>query len=183
LSPDALYLPGRPRSVVVRNETPEVYLATRIAELERNTLELGRRAGREAALAEFAELFASLADDAIAAGERAAAGLASQTALLVTAVASQVLRKELEAGRYDIERMVRETLAVAATGRAPCTVRVHPDDAEHLASVRFRSGTTVVADAELRQGSVHVESSHGLVVREIDIILRQLRATLEARAT
>jgi len=179
LSPERIRLPSALRAASVVSEPAEVYTrrlwAAELAAAEQR----GHKRGHAEALARYADTIQKVVEGVEDAGERAVEGLAARTAVLVAAVSSQVLRQELEAGRYNIERMVRDTLATAATGRSPCTVRVHPDDAQKLAAVPFRSGTSVEADSEVAPGCVQVESAHGLVVREIEEILRQLRANLE----
>lgn len=179
-SPESLRLPQAPRAVRVSSLAPEAFLAAEVERVRAAADAAGRVAGRRAALEEFGALFAALEAGARAAGERGAADLAARTAQCVVAVAGRVLCRELDAGRYDIERMVRETLAAAAAGRAPCTVRVHPADAERLAAVPFRAGTTIEPDAELALGCVEVESAQGLVARDVDDVLRQVGAALEA---
>lgn len=160
-------------------ESVEDYTRARWAEELAVAEQRGYERGHAFALDQYAHTIDTLVNGVRAAGERAVDGLATRTAVLVAAVSSQVLRRELEAGRYDIEGMVRDTLTTAATGRVPCTVRVHPDDAQRLEAVRFRSGTVVEADGDVALGCVQVESVHGLVVREIEEILRQLRSNLE----
>lgn len=179
-SPERLSLPRAPSAVRVSPLAPEAFLAAEVERVRATAEARGREAGRREALDEFGALFEGLQAAASASGERAAAALAARTAQCVVAVAERILCRELDAGRYDIERMVRETLAAAAVGRAPCTVRVHPGDAERLAAVPFRAGTVIEPDAELSPGCVHVESAQGLVARDVDDVLRQVGAALEA---
>jgi flagellar biosynthesis/type III secretory pathway protein FliH len=82
-----------------------------------------------------------------------------------------LVRAEVRAQRHDVEKIVRETLAAAATERGPCVVHLNPDDLARLEGVRFRAGTRLEADSGVRRGDVHVESALGLLVREIDALL------------
>ena len=109
-----------------------------------------------------------------AAREQAAEQLAATTAQLAVEIARQLLRTEIAAGRYDLERIVRETLAFADVGRGRCVVHVNPLDAAELAVARFRSGTTIEADEAVARGDVHVTTPGGLLVREIDAALRDI---------
>jgi flagellar biosynthesis/type III secretory pathway protein FliH len=94
--------------------------------------------------------------------------LAETAATLAVEMAQVVLCKELAEGQYDLATIVRETLAAAGSSMGPMTIHVHPDDAETLKDVRFRSGTTVHADPSLRRGNVQVETDGGLLVRDVD---------------
>jgi flagellar biosynthesis/type III secretory pathway protein FliH len=181
-SPERLRLPARPRAVRVSAQGYEAFLDARVAEVAAAAERRGMRAGRAEALAELGALVDSAVEQTHAAGERAAAALAARTAECVVTVAAHVLKREIDAGRYDIERMVRDTLATAATGHAPCVVRVHPSDADRLAAVPFRARTEVRADPELSPGSVQVDTAQGAVVRDVHVVMRQLRFALEALA-
>lgn len=99
------------------------------------------------------------------------ASVAKAAAELAFAIVRRLLYVEIDAGRYDLERMVRDTLHAAAAGRSPCVVHVHPDDALRLEGVAFRSGTTIESDIGVPKGSVHVETPMGLMVRELDALV------------
>lgn len=102
-------------------------------------------------------------------------GLAVELAL---EIARTLLRVELPAGRYDLERIVRETLACSDAGRGACVVHVNPVDAERLAAVPFRAGTEFEADHGVPAGSVHVTTPQGLLVRDLDQALASIRERL-----
>ena len=110
--------------------------------------------------------------------EEAAEALTAQAIELGVGIAATLLRTELDAGRYDLETIVRESLAASGAGRARVRVHVAPADAERLATTPFREGTEVVADPALRRGDVHVETERGLLVREIDETLEAIRTRL-----
>lgn len=85
---------------------------------------------------------------------------------IATTIARTLLKRDLAQGEYDIEGMVRESLAEANVGRGTCTVHLHPTDYAQLAETPFRAGTTIRADEGVAKGDVHVETSLGLLVRE-----------------
>jgi flagellar assembly protein FliH len=101
-------------------------------------------------------------------GERAAvqANLARVSVELALVIAREVVRREIRAGNYDLEAIVRESLAEASLAAGPCRVRVSPKDRTALEAVPFRSGTTLVADEGVRRGDVQVETALGMLVRE-----------------
>jgi len=114
-----------------------------------------------------------------AASQHAAEEMAHCAVQLVLEIAREVLRSELDAGRYDLERIVRDTLSFANVGRGNCVVHLNPADAAALADIRFRAGTTVEADADVARGDVHVTTPRGLLVREIDEALRAIGERLQ----
>lgn len=97
-------------------------------------------------------------------------------------IARHLLRSELQAGRYDLERIVRETLHASGVGRGSCVVHLNPADVEKLAHVAFRSGTKIEADPEVSCGDVHVSNEHGLLVRDIDECLESIGERLRELA-
>jgi len=138
----------------------------------------GERHGRSEAGAALDAVVARLA----ATEEEARAALAAGAVDLGVEIARTLLRGEIQRDRHDIERIVRNTLAEAATGRAPCVVHVHPSDHARLAQTKFRSGTRIEADVGVSKGDVHVETSLGVLVRDLDdaleAIARRLREDL-----
>ncbi len=102
------------------------------------------------------------------------AALVSSACELALEIARALLRSEITRGNYDLEGIVRETLGEAAVGRSPCVVHLHPSDHARLSEVRFRSGTRVEADQGVPKGDVHVETSLGLLVRDLDSALESI---------
>lgn len=98
-------------------------------------------------------------------------------------IARHLVRREVEAGRHDIERIVRETLAQSGVGREPCVVHLSPEDVTALHGVPFRNGTVIEVDPMVARGEVHVTTAQGLFVREIDAILAALLERLTREAT
>lgn len=135
----------------------------------------GERAGRATAgklLDQAGARLVSLESEARAALARSAAELALE-------IARTLLRHEIGRGNYDIEKIVRETLAEAATGRSSCVVHLNPLDHARLGEVRFRSGTRIEPDEGVARGDVHVETALGLLVRDIDGALDSIAKRLQ----
>lgn len=105
--------------------------------------------------------------------------LAETSVQLALEIAQVLLRKELGSGNYDIKAIVHEVL-VSSSGSGPLTVlHVHPDDAATLAEVQYRSGTTVEADPSVRRGDVRMHTDQGLLVRNIDSCMTNIRESLQ----
>ncbi len=111
--------------------------------------------------------------------EAAARGVAEDAANLAVAIAREILRVELDAGRYDLERIVREALQASGAGRSACVVHLHPDDLQRLQGVAFRSGTRLEADPEIARGDVHISTSRGTLIRDVDAALAAVAERLK----
>ena len=147
-------------------------LAERLARDEAGrAFERGRDAGR----AEAAQGAARALEAAVARLEeerdRVLEALAGDAVGLAVAIARTLVRAEIEAGRADVERIVRETLAASGVGRGACVVHLHPADAARLERVSFRAGTRIEADHEVARGDVHVTTPWGVLVRDVDASL------------
>jgi flagellar biosynthesis/type III secretory pathway protein FliH len=134
----------------------------------------GRAEGRAAALSEVGRAFEEALERLDAGRRDAEEQLARGAVELALGIAQHLLRSEIPAGRYDLERIVREALACSDTGRGACVVHVHPLDAERLSEVPFRAGTQIEPDHAVPRGSVHVTTPHGLLVRDLDLALRSI---------
>lgn len=110
--------------------------------------------------------------------EHALDQLTSAAIELSVEIARQLVQVELQAGHYDLERIVRMSLAHSGLGRGAAIVQVSPEDHERLAHVTFRRGTEIVPNTALESGDVHVESPNGLLVREIETSLDSIREQL-----
>ena len=97
---------------------------------------------------------------------------------LAVGIAQEILRQEMDSGNYDIEAIVRSTLAVANTGRSACTIHLNPEDVAAIDSTRFRSNTRFESDPDIARGDVHVSTPQGLLVRDIDATLTRVREEL-----
>ena len=136
--------------------------------------ELGFTEGHRAAVEDSAGLLNRAAEALDALREEAAESLARTSAQLGLAIASHLVRAEIDAGRYEVEAIVREVLAASGIGRGSCVVHLSPEDVERLADVSFRAGTEIEADIEVPSGDVHVTTPHGLLVREMDRALHDI---------
>jgi len=138
----------------------------------------GERRGREAAAVVLDQLARELEERE----ERLKATLARTASELALEIARTLLRSEISEGRYDLERIVRDTLRDSGVGRGHCVVHLNPADHAQLAAARFRSGTRLEPDEGIARGNVHVETQLGLLVRDmdgaLDSIARRLREEL-----
>jgi flagellar biosynthesis/type III secretory pathway protein FliH len=141
---------------------------------ERRAFERGLAQGKAQALGR-----AAGALERAAAELEVAHGSASKLAVeMALEIARVLLRREAKAGNYDLEKLVRETLAVSGVDRGRCVVHVHPDDAKELEAVTFRAGTVVEADIAVARGNVQVSTPRGLLVREFEQALDAIGAEL-----
>ena len=142
------------------------------ARLEREASERAREEGREAGRREALEGAARALEAAVARIEAerevALAALSAEAVDLAVAIARTLVRCEIEAGRADVERIVRDTLAASGVGRGACVVHLHPADAARLERVSFRAGTVIESDHEVARGDVHVTTPWGVLVRDVD---------------
>jgi flagellar biosynthesis/type III secretory pathway protein FliH len=107
----------------------------------------------------------------VQAREESDRAVAEDSVKLATVIARELVRREVDAGRHDIERVVREALQVSGAGRAECVVHLHAEDMKRLTGVAFRSATRLEADPEIARGDVHVSTPRGVVVRDLDAAL------------
>ena len=144
----------------------------------------GRREGEQAARAELAAALDAALAQIDALRDTALARLAQDAAQLGVEIARELVRCETKAGRHDVERIVRETLAASSVGRGACVVHLHPRDAARLERVHFRARTQIEPDPAVAEGDVHVTTPQGLLVRDLehalDTIGERLRQELQA---
>lgn len=157
----------------------DAYVDGLLAAERARALEQGRREGRDAAL----RAAAGALDEAAARLDRdrelAREKLSTAASELAIAIARELARVEIRAGRQDVERLVREVLALSGIGRAPCQVHLNPDDAQRLSDVKFRAGTVIVPDVGVPRGDAQVETPQGLLVHDFEEALARLAARLE----
>ncbi len=149
-----------------------------LAGLIERRVALARAEGERAASAKAARALELAAERLDRAREEAQAALARNTVQLAVEIARTLVRKELIAGTHNLESMVREALAASGAGRGPCTVHLNPADIAALEGVRFRAGTELEPDEAVARGDVHVETPHGLLVRETSEALRSIHERL-----
>jgi flagellar biosynthesis/type III secretory pathway protein FliH len=137
--------------------------------------ERGRAAGHAAGEARALAGAVQRLDEAVAefqrAREAADRAVAADAANLAVSIARELLRVEITAGRYDLERIVRESLQASGAGRAECVVHLHPRDLQKLEGVAFRSATRLEGDPDVALGDVHVSTARGTIVRDVDAAL------------
>lgn len=156
-------------------------LATVRARLESELKDRARSEGRAQALHEAAGALEAATVRLDEARESAADELTRACVTLAVEIAREIVQQEFEAGRYDVERIVRESLAVSGVARGESVVvHVHPEDAAALASTPFRAGTSVVPDPEVARGDVHVTTPHGTLVRDMEHALASIRERLRS---
>ncbi len=139
---------------------------------------LGRADGTREALEGAGRLLDAAVQQVDAARNRAEQDLPREVLELAVEVADQLLRARLADGAYDLERIVRGALAGGGVDRGRCIVRLHPTDLKRLDGVHFREDTSLVAQSDLALGTVHVEMTRGLLVRDPVEALEQIREAL-----
>lgn len=176
--PSPIHTKSAPSAVRISDKS----LAQLEASAARRRLEAAYAQGRAdeaaAGLCKAAENLDQAVGRAEAARERAEDEIARDAVLLAVEIANQLLKVRIEAGDYDLERIVRSALDESDVGRVPCTVHLHPADHERLAGIQFRSGTQLEADPEMQPGEVHVSTPRGLLVRDLNAALDSIREQL-----
>ncbi|MBL8695842.1 MAG: hypothetical protein JNJ88_17240 [Planctomycetes bacterium] len=105
---------------------------------------------------------------------------------IVKKIASEVLRREVDAGRYDLSGIVRDCLAAARGGDRGVTVCLHPTD---LAASKENgwlralenNGTKVRGDAAVGRASCRLETPYGTVTRDIGAVVADVFAAVDGR--
>lgn len=110
--------------------------------------------------------------------DRAEESLSTDAIELGVEIARQILKVEIAASNYDLERLVRSTLGASDVKRGHCVVFLNPDDIEMIDGVTFRKETELRSDASVPRGSVHVETPRGLLVRDPNAALEEIREQL-----
>lgn len=144
----------------------------------RTALAAERRAAYEEATRTAARALEAAAEALDEARQRAAVALSSDAVSLAVEIASQILKVEIAASNYDLEQIVRSTLAASGIKRGCCVVHVNPEDAAMLDGVVFREQTTLEPDADVERGTVQVETARGVLVREPAAALEEIREQL-----
>jgi len=140
--------------------------------------ERGRAAGYAEAIAGSASTLEQAAEQYHVLRTELSEQAGSCAAKLATDIVRQLLRIEVPAGNYDLEKIVREVLVQGDAGYGHYVVRLNPADAERLADTPFRAGTKIEADEDVRLCDVRVETPQGVLVRELDACLRDIRERL-----
>jgi len=104
---------------------------------------------------------------------------------LAMKIARKVLMQEIQAGRYEIEPIVKEALGHVSTQR-DVTVRLNPDDyakcemASQQAASEETSGLRFVADPAIPPAQCVVETPEGVVESSAEAHLEDIGRALEA---
>ncbi|MEM9381985.1 MAG: FliH/SctL family protein [Planctomycetota bacterium] len=141
-------------------------------------IEAARREGRDEVLHGACEALQAAAARLDEARERAEEALASDAVALGVEIARQLLKVEIAAENYDLETIVRATLAASEVKRGRCVIHLNPEDAAAIADVAFRGQTEVSPSADVTRGTVHVETPRGLLVRDPEAALEEIREQL-----
>lgn len=160
-------VPGEPSSVRVVEADGGDPLERAIERLRDEAHAEGLATGIARANSEAAQALSLAAERLAARVEEVEPSMARTAVELAVQIAQDLICVEIEQGRHDLERIVRETLQASGVGRQACTVHLNPGDAAQIADVPFRAGTEIVADVEVARGDVHVETSNGLFVRDM----------------
>jgi flagellar biosynthesis/type III secretory pathway protein FliH len=157
-----------PASVRVVDGTPEYAFEEIVrARIDAATAR-GAELGAAEAIASAAGALALASDRLESVVEKARHDVGASAVQLALEIARHLLKAEVEAGRYDLEGVVREALEASGVGRASCTVHLNPKDLLRLEGVPFRVGTELVGDIAVPVGDVHVTAPDGLLVRDLD---------------
>ncbi|MBL4769605.1 MAG: hypothetical protein JKY61_00280 [Planctomycetes bacterium] len=152
------------------------------SDLFNSDLQAARQAGFQAGMLEAHQNAAKAMDSAVdrldQAREQALDALSTSTVELAVEIARQIVRIEIQAGNYDLERIVRGALSQSGLGRGQAVIHVCPSDYKRLEEVTFRNGTEVEVDTTLEPGDVHVQAAQGLLVREVSECLASVREQL-----
>ncbi len=182
MSPERVRLESAPGAVrITDGASLQNLLDLHLSALEAQAHAAGRSAAAAEAEARVNRSLATL-DEAVAALSAAQAAanaeIGRMAVKLGVGIARRILRHELPNRNYDIEAIVRETLARAGVGRGACVVHLHADDVAALAGHSFRSNTVLEADPDLARGDVQVQTPQGLLVRDIEELLLGIQESL-----
>ena len=168
MSPDPIRLASSPSTVRVVPGSTQSAIEEIIQKRIDAATQLGAERGAEDAIASAAGALDKASErlDEVVAQAR---GEVERSAVeLALEIARNLLKVEVDAGRYDLETVVREALDASGAGRANCTVHLNPRDLLRLEDVPFRAGTELVGDIAIPIGDVHVTAPEGLLVRDLD---------------
>lgn len=98
-------------------------------------------------------------------------------------IAEKILLSEIQAGHYDIEKIVQETLKTAPNPQE-VTIRLNPDDLQKLQqtvdnnSIASFKNTKMIPDANIGRAQCIIETDKGIVRYFIDEHLKQIDKAL-----
>lgn len=141
-------------------------------------MDAARQEAREEAARTAVEALNQATDRLDASRERAEEALSADAVTLAVEIARQILKVQIAAGDYGLEQIVRSTLSASEIKRGRCVVHLHPADAEMLQDVVFRGETEIVSTGDIPRGSVQLETPRGLLVRDPNAALEEIREQL-----
>ena len=174
---DPLPLHAAPQGARLRDSLEEVREESRRAALA-EAYARGLEDGRRETLSSGAAALQAVVERVDAAADRAQEELARQAVELAVEIARTLVGLLVDAGEYDLERIVRGALSDSGVGRGACVVHLNPEDHARLEGVLFRSGTQLCVDPSLQRGDVHLSTPRGLLVREMNAALEAIREQL-----
>lgn len=181
-SPEPLALGFTPTRVGVRQLPYQEALEALTEERAQARVEAARASAQSetdaSVRAELTETVNCVIDAMHAERELVESSITETAVTIALEIARQILRVELEEGRYELQTVVRECLAKGTRGRGACQVHVSPTDYERLQDMRLRAATELLADPGLSLGEVRVESPQGLVVRDPESVLERITEAL-----
>ncbi|QDV04993.1 flagellar assembly protein H [Planctomycetes bacterium Poly30] len=141
-------------------------------------MEAARQEAREEAMQTAVKALNAAADRLDEAREFAEEALSADAVALGVEIARQILKVQIASGDYGLEQIVRSTLSASEIKRGRCIVHLHPADAEMLKDVVFRGETEIMSDGDIPRGSVQLETPRGLLVRDPNAALEEIREQL-----
>lgn len=97
---------------------------------------------------------------------------------LALEIAESLVHRSLDSGAADLESIVRESLKLSEVDRERCTLHLNPDDLDQLPTSNLPANLSVEADASLARGDLQLETPHGLLVRDVQASLEDIRERL-----
>src|SRR4051812_27750290 len=97
------------------------------AEAEKRGYLRGVAEGEARAMSGAVLRFDAAAVELVRAREHSDRAVAEDSAKLALLIAREIVRREIDEQRYDIERIVREALQASGAGRGECVVHLHAD--------------------------------------------------------
>lgn len=178
MSLDPLHLEHAPRSVRIRRGGADTLLDEHVERLRARTFEAGRAQGREESLQGPAGALTRAAEALTRARGEAEDNLARIAVELALEIAESLVHRSLAAGDADLESIVRETLRLSEVDREGCTLHLNPDDLDQLPTSKLPANLSVEADASLGRGDLQLATPHGLLVRDVEASLADIRERL-----
>jgi len=171
-------LQSMPQAIALSAEALPELEARLSSETKTAAYEEGARDAIERATQEAVGALHQAVERVDASREQALDQLSVSAVELAVEIARQIIQVEVRAENYDLERIIRTSLSHSGMGRGSADVHVSSADFDRLSNVTFRKGTQILPNPQLSDGDVHIDSPNGLLVREIDVCLDNVREQL-----